>query len=294
MMCLYCGDVEETILHVLRDCPLAKDIWLSVIPLHDRGVFFMGELKTWMSFNLNNSVCWNATVDWCDFWALVCHCLWTWRNKEQHIDSFVRPYRPVQYIMKLVDDYVHATNTISAVIERNRMISMIAWVPPKATFVKLNTDGAYKDNQTAGCGGVIRGTQGEWLGGFAKHVGLCSAFMAELWGVYEGLRYASRMGFTKVELNIDSEAVVQVIKARRVRNSSGNTLVKQIRRLLDMNWLVEIAHTYREANKCADALANIGCSLDYDIMFFDSCPSQISEICEKDRVGNTTPRLVLV
>jgi hypothetical protein len=61
---------------------------------------------------------------------------------------------------------------------------------------------------------------------------------------------------------------------------------------LDMDWLVEIAHTYREANKCGDALANIECSLDYDIIFFDSCSSQISEICEKDRVGNTTQRLV--
>jgi hypothetical protein len=60
-----------------------------------------------------------------------------------------------------------------------------------------------------------------------------------------------------------------------------------------IDWLVEIAHTYHEVNMCADALANIWCSLDYDIMFFDSCPSQISEICEKDRVGNTIPRLVL-
>jgi hypothetical protein len=37
---------------------------------------------------------------------------------------------------------------------------------------------------------------------------------------------------------------------------------------LDKDWLVEIAHTYREANKCADALTNIGCYLDYDIIFF--------------------------
>jgi hypothetical protein len=61
--------------------------------------------------------------------------------------------------MKLADDYVHAANIISVVMERDRMIAMIAWIPPKATFVKLNTDRAYKDNQTAGCGGVIRGTQ---------------------------------------------------------------------------------------------------------------------------------------
>jgi hypothetical protein len=51
-------------------------------------------------------------------------------------------------------------------------------------FVKINTDGAYKADQVAGCGGVIRGMHGEWLGGFAKGVGLCSAFIAELWGVY--------------------------------------------------------------------------------------------------------------
>jgi ribonuclease HI len=70
-------------------------------------------------------------------------------------------------------------------------------------FVMLNTDGAYKDHQIAGCGGVIRGNQGEWLGGFAKCVGLCSAFVAELWGVVEGLRYAYRLGFRKIQLSVD-------------------------------------------------------------------------------------------
>jgi hypothetical protein len=37
---------------------------------------------------------------------------------------------------------------------------MITWISPKATFVKLNTNGAYKDSQIADRGGVIRGTQG--------------------------------------------------------------------------------------------------------------------------------------
>ncbi|MCI21595.1 ribonuclease H protein, partial [Trifolium medium] len=67
-------------------------------------------------------------------------------------------------------------------------------------FVRLNTDGAYKEQVVPGCGGLLRGSQGERLGGFAKCVGLCSAFVAELWGVYEGLRYAHRKGFRKVEL----------------------------------------------------------------------------------------------
>ncbi|PNX93924.1 hypothetical protein L195_g017087 [Trifolium pratense] len=38
----------------------------------------------------------------------------------------------------------------------------------------------------------------------------------------------------------------------------GLTLVKNIRRLVDMEWEVHINHAYRESNQCVDALANIG------------------------------------
>jgi hypothetical protein len=48
-----------------------------------------------------------------------------------------------------------------------------------------------KDENKAGCGGLIRGSGGgEWLGGFSKFAGSCSAYIAELWGVFEGLKYA--------------------------------------------------------------------------------------------------------
>ncbi|MCH92424.1 hypothetical protein A2U01_0013363, partial [Trifolium medium] len=30
-----------------------------------------------------------------------------------------------------------------------------------------------------GCGGVIKGSDDEWIGGFAKRLRLCSAYMAE-------------------------------------------------------------------------------------------------------------------
>ncbi|MCH81010.1 ribonuclease H protein [Trifolium medium] len=245
----------------------------SVMWSKDRGAFYMGELQTWINYNLNNIVQWTGRIAWRDCWAFVCHCLWSWRNREQHEDGFLRPYRPVQHIMTLAHNYMQAANSTRAVMERGRSISLIAWIPPKTTFVKLNTDGAYKENQVAGCGGVIRGTQGEWLGGFAKHVELCSAFVAELWGVLEGLRYAHRLGFTRVELNIDSETVIKVIRKGRLSSSVGNALAKQIWRMLEMEWVVEITHTYAA-------------------LFFDSCPSQISEICKQDREGNTIPRLV--
>jgi ribonuclease HI len=87
-------------------------------------------------------------------------------------------------------------------------------------FVRVNTDGAYKEHVVAGCGGIIRGSHGEWLGEFSKCVGLCSAFVAELWGVYEGLRYAHMLGFRRVELHIDSEAVVRVLETCSTTSSA--------------------------------------------------------------------------
>ncbi|PNX61822.1 ribonuclease H, partial [Trifolium pratense] len=147
----------------------------------------------------------------------------------------------------------------------------IGWQPPTGSFVKLNTDGARKDNGKAGCGGVIRGSQGEWLGGFAKGVGTCSAFVAELWGVFEGLTYARRMRFMHIELNIDSAMVVQVLKTGNLNSPFGLTLVKNIRRLVDMEWEVHITHAYRESNRCADALTNIGCTLDKETIYFEDC-----------------------
>jgi 3-mercaptopyruvate sulfurtransferase SseA len=100
------------------------------------------------------------------------------------------------------------------------------------------------------------------------------------------------MGFTKVELNIDSVAVVQVLTVRRTSSHTGNALAKRIWKLLDMDWTIEISHTYREANKCADAMANLGCSLDYDIVFYDMCPDSICEIFTNDNKGISTPRLI--
>jgi len=35
-------------------------------------------------------------------------------------------------------------------------------------WLNLNTNGSSKDNGTSGCGRVLQGFDGEWLGGFAK------------------------------------------------------------------------------------------------------------------------------
>jgi ribonuclease HI len=118
--------------------------------------------------------------------------------------------------------------------------------------------------------------------------------VAELWGVYEGLRQVYKMGFRKVEVEVDSETVVQVIKSGCSKSLKGSSLIKRICQLLAKDWSVDITHIYREANKCADAMANLGCARDFVFEFFVSCPSHVSDLYNLDLLGIPTPRLVCV
>jgi ribonuclease HI len=115
-----------------------------------------------------------------------------------------------------------------------------------------------------------------------------------LWGVLEGLKYAKRKGYRKIELNINSVAVMKVIKSGKTSNSLGFSLVKSIKKLLDEEREVKISHLYRETNRSADALASMGCTLNFTIVYFETCPINIRELIHADVLGSNTPRLILL
>lgn len=90
---------------------------------------------------------------------------------------------------------------------------------------KLNTDGSWHQmNNGAGSGGVFRGSEGEWLGGFMYRVGNGDVHEAELRAVIQGLRLAWNLGFRKLFVKLDSAMVVQWLK-NKDRSSADFILV---------------------------------------------------------------------
>jgi hypothetical protein len=59
------------------------------------------------------------------------------------------------------------------------------------------------------------------------------------------------------------------------------------------DWNVKVIHEYREANKFADALTNIGCIMDHEVIFYDVSLVEVKEILLADEMGIATPRLIL-
>lgn len=86
--------------------------------------------------------------------------------------------------------------------------------------------------------------------------------MAELWGVFQGLKLAILKGFTRILLQVDSKAVILAIRSGNEGSASGWRLIQAIQKFIRMVNQFQINHMYKETNRCVDKLANHDCSLD--------------------------------
>lgn len=147
-------------------------------------------------------------------------------------------------------------------------------------------------NKVASSGGILRDEDGRWTCGYARALGTCSAYIAELWGVLDGLLLACDRGFTKVDVQLDSMIMVNHLANFGDVSFTGSAIVNRIRTLLCLDWDVCFSHCYREANACADAMATISCDEDVVLCLFESPPTLISPLWLTDLIGVVTPRVI--
>ncbi|KAE8693055.1 hypothetical protein F3Y22_tig00110819pilonHSYRG00250 [Hibiscus syriacus] len=149
---------------------------------------------------------------------------------------------------------------------------IVLWSPPPPNWCKMNTDGSRKaGNGFATCGGVLRSSNGDWLVGFSKVIGICSIVEAELWGIYEGLSHAWNRGERQVMVEADSVEVIQMLQ-RKTKRGSFLSLLDRVLELLNREWNVTLRYVNREANKVADKLARIAAGRGYSQSIFHSPP----------------------
>lgn len=129
---------------------------------------------------------------------------------------------------------------------------------------------------------------------FSKSLGSCSAYVAELWGVFEGLHLLRMRGYAKVLVQVDSAVVVQAITGDQMGSTSGWSLLREIRKLLRLVWEVKVVHVYREANRCADAMAALGATPSQGLIIYENPPESVGRLVLADMMGAFAPRLVVL
>ena len=80
-----------------------------------------------------------------------------------------------------------------------------------------------------------------------------------------------------LEVEIDAQAVVELMNNDSTSNATNSSLVANCRLLISQIPQIKVSHCYREANACADALARIGSLQDSNLLYYDSPPSNLLE-----------------
>ncbi|PNX85234.1 ribonuclease H [Trifolium pratense] len=198
------------------NCMYRSEFEVSFAWISSRAIcFFNSDLQQWINLNINGAIGGIGIENWSNFWAIACHSIWKWYNKEAHDGSFNWPYNPHVVIKNYARDYDIAKRADSIVHVRNRVHQNIG---------------------SCGCGGVVRDSSGEWVGGYARGLGDCSIIITELWGVLEGLHLAWRLEFRHVELRSDSLSVVKRLSSEECVITEGWSVLKHIRRLMQSEW----------------------------------------------------------
>ncbi|CAI0385141.1 unnamed protein product [Linum tenue] len=134
--------------------------------------------------------------------------------------------------------------------------------------------------------GVLRSHDDRLIKAFTRNLSEGSITRVDLSGVEYGLRLAWELGIRQLKVQTDSIDATKLIESADDKYPPA-ALINGIR-----NWVVEIAHIFREGNVVADYLASLGHGLpvgDHSIEF--TCP-MLNYWLYFDVIGVQTPRLV--
>ncbi|ONI34994.1 hypothetical protein PRUPE_1G509200 [Prunus persica] len=165
----------------------------------------------------------------------------------------------------------------------------IKWKPPPLDWIKLNFDGSMCGNLAA-IGFVIRDWNGNvWLAG-AKNSGHISINVTECLELRDGLAHAIHNGWRKVLAEGDSKPIIDCINNKVLVPWSIHLIVQDIRLLSSYCEEISFQHIFRKANFTADALANLGHSLNPSHLWERGIPLGCSALFYFDLVGPACSR----
>ncbi|CAN1833322.1 Putative ribonuclease H protein At1g65750 [Linum perenne] len=256
--CELCHLSPESIVHVLRDCNFAREVWRLVGGFDLSTAGWGGSAADWLKHGL--------TSEHSTRFGIVCWLLWKARNERIFAGS--NELAPV--VARRTHNWVVMVNEASGRCSRHlpsvhtRRLANVAWTPGPPEWITLNTDGSFDARRgRAAAGGLARDSYGRCRFAYTMNLGSCSITRAEMRGATEGLRRAWDAGYRRVVLQLDSQAAITLLNSDEGLYNQHGLEIENFRELRGRDWMVVTKHTYREGNHAADYLASIG----YDYPF---------------------------
>jgi len=291
--CSFCC-LEGTVIHVLRDCTRATAIWVQMVPPEVCDEFFSTSLHDWMHRFLLKL--WFPDRDYyadCLRFTITIWLLWKDRNSSIFKRNSPTPtdndglYSLIQSLVKEYAILLHlkgeeGTSAANSLSQNSRL----------KLFVKLNVDGCCNGNPgNAGYGGLFRDVEGKWLGGFYGSLGLATNVRAELYAICQGLIAAWDLGYRTMLVETDSLEAINLIKEANIEDCAYSGLLADIRSLMQRNWSLDLIHSLRQDNACANMLSKLGAEQHEVYCFLAHPPQQLQPALVADALQVQLPCL---
>lgn len=70
-----CTDTIETYLHALRDCGMAKQVWITLVKETQNKSFFYLNMHKWIKLNFQQNLSNGGHEGWASLWATSCYAI---------------------------------------------------------------------------------------------------------------------------------------------------------------------------------------------------------------------------
>lgn len=288
--CPRCDEGDETLDHIFRRCPMAVDCWNQTNIPFGFNINSHMPLMKWIEKNCSHSQNSPDNINWRYRFPYLLWNLWKARNHFVFNGANIPAGETIRRANKEAREARHLMARNDGPMRGSQV--WVVWTPPRHGVVKLNTDGAMKASSgIASAGGVFRDHAGSWIVGFTTKIGTTNSFIAELWGLREGLKIAIDRGFNKLIVETDSNAMVQALIKDTESRPETDTLIADCNFLMRKIHEVDLIHVYREGNHCADYLANMGQSGEWGTTVLDHPPDGVHAILDKDARNVATRRI---
>ncbi|KAL4368559.1 hypothetical protein GQ457_05G007400 [Hibiscus cannabinus] len=275
VQCAVCFDGPEDMIHVLRDCMVARSLWSRVLTEDQYETFTQLSGEEWIRVNLFAPITVTTRQDWPQVFAIFCWLLWKNRCCRIMGSDYMHYEELLARGNRLLDECIR---TFSGSRNSERRGPLLIWKRPASGWIKVNVDAAVNVlDQRAVVGGVYRDSDGEWRYGFSRNIGRCSVVLAELWAILEAIRRAWEKGYRFVVLESDCADAVRMI----LGNSEvfvGHSLVAAIQSFIRRDWQLSISWISRDCNVCADRLVALGRGQTATVMDYAIPPIELFEL----------------
>lgn len=211
---------------MLRDFPLARQVWDSLLTPFEIEIFYRLSLVDWLHKNYKYNACSHLGIPWNIIFTFGAWSIWLHRNKAVFRDNPPKLNRD-EVIAKAAEFAFLGVNGKHA---RMRTTIQVRWNLPPTHWFKLSSDGSSMGNLgRAGGGGIIRNAEGEWIKGYARAIGSTTSVATELWALRDGVQLCLELKLPAVIIELKAMFVVDLIRNTRQNPSGINNTVADCR-----------------------------------------------------------------